>query len=266
MELKDKRIVITGASSGIGLALSKRLIKSGAKVVCVARKEKALKKKFGNSAIIMPCDVTDPVQLDSMIKKVENQLGGIDIFIANAGFGYYGTNGEPDWERDKKIFLTNVISPIYSLQRLSKGRKEPLIYMITISALGKMVLPGFALYNSTKFALDAFVRTYRMEKPKNIKVIPVYPVAVKTTFFNKAGGEDTPIPYPRQSAEFVAWCMEMGLKIGARSVYTSVMFLFRCLISRVFPIDSFIQGFERLRLKRWRQRNYVKLDLSKKMK
>lgn len=257
MELKDKRIVITGASSGIGLALSKRLIKSGARLVCVSRNVKAMKKQFGNRAIIISCDITDPVQLDAMFKRVENLLGGIDIFIANAGFAYYGTNGEPDWEKDKKIYLTNVVSPIYSLQRLSKGRKEPLIFMVTISGLGKMVLPGFALYNSTKFALDAFVRTYRMEKSKNIKLIPVYPVAVKTKFFKKAGGEDTPIPYPRQSMEFVAWCMEMGLKVGARSVYTSIIFLLRCLISRVFPIDLLIQGFERIRLKHWRRKHNI---------
>ncbi|GAA4653620.1 hypothetical protein GCM10023142_07580 [Anaerocolumna aminovalerica] len=254
MELKDKRIVITGASAGIGLALSKRLIKSGARVACVARNEKALQKQFGNKAIIIPCDVSDPIQLDAMFKKAENLLGGIDIFIANAGFAYYGTIGKPDWEKDKKIFLTNVVSPIYSLQRLSDRRKTPLIFMVTISGLGKMVLPGFALYNSTKFALDGFVRTYRMEKPRNVKIIPVYPVSVVTKFFNKAGGKDTPIPYPRQSTEFVAWCMEMGLKTGARSVYTSVIFLLRCIIARVFPIDLFIQGFERIRLKCWRRK------------
>jgi short-subunit dehydrogenase len=259
MELKGKRIVITGASAGIGLALSKRLIKSGARVVCVARNEKAMKKQFGNKSIIIPCDISDSIQLDAMFKKVENLLGGIDIFIANAGFAYYGTTGEPDWEKDKKIFLTNVVSPIYCLQRLSKGRIEPLIYMVTISGLGKMVLPGFALYNSTKFALDAFIRTYRMEKPKNIKVIPVYPVAVNNKFFIKAGGADTPVPYPRQSAEFVAWCMEVGLKVGARSVYTSIIFILRCLISRVFPIDLFIQGFERIRLKQWRFKHNIEV-------
>ena len=254
MELKDKRIVITGASSGIGLALSKRLIKSGARVACVARNEKAMVNQFGNKAVIIPCDVSDPVQLDAMFKKAENLLGGIDIFIANAGFAYYGTIGKPDWEKDKNIFLTNVVSSIYSLQRLSEGRKEPLIFMLTISALGKMVLPGFALYNSTKFALDGFVRTYRMEKPGSIKIIPVYPVATRTKFFNKAGGKDTPVPYPRQSTEFVAWCMEMGLKTGARSVYTSVIFVLRCIIARVLPIDLLVQGFERIRLKHWRHK------------
>ncbi len=93
-----------------------------------------------------------------------------------------------------------------------------------------------------------------MEKPRNVKIIPVYPVSVVTKFFNKAGGKDTPIPYPRQSTEFVAWCMEMGLKTGARSVYTSVIFLLRCIIARVFPIDLFIQGFERIRLKCWRRK------------
>jgi NAD(P)-dependent dehydrogenase (short-subunit alcohol dehydrogenase family) len=142
-----------------------------------------------------------------------------------------------------------VLSPIYTLQKLTAtDRTAPLRFMITVSALGKMVLPGFSLYDATKFALDGFVRTYRMEKPRQVKIIPVYPVANFTPFFRKAGGDGTPIPLlARQFPFWTALCMELGLRVGARAVYPSLVFLVRCLLARVTPIDVLIQLLARVR-------------------
>jgi NAD(P)-dependent dehydrogenase (short-subunit alcohol dehydrogenase family) len=257
MKLEGKRIVVTGASSGIGLAFSRRLAYAGAKVVGVSRSPGDIEAALGHMGVkAVGCDVSDPAQIDAMIEKAKSLLGGIDIFVSNAGFAYYGMIGPPDWKKNESIFAVNVLAPIYILQKLAQDREEPLIYMVTISALGKMVLPGFSLYDATKFAMDGFVRTYRMENPKNIKIMPVYPVAtLKTGFFKKAGGDDTPIPLPPQPVGLVAWCMELGLKAGARSVYTSLAFLIRCLLVRVLPVDLIVQGYEGLRFKAWRKRH-----------
>lgn len=257
MKLEGKRIVVTGASSGIGFALARRLARAGAKVAGVSRSAEAVRAVLGDLGVAaIECDVSKPEEIDRMIAEAETLLGGIDIFVSNAGFAYYGIIGPPDWEKNEQIFRVNVFAPIYILQKLAQGRTEPLIFMVTISALGKMVLPGFSLYDATKFALDGFVRTYRMEKPKNIKVMPVYPVAtLKTGFFKKAGGKDTPIPIPPQPAGLVAWCMELGLKTGTRAVYTSLAFLVRCLLSRVVPVDLVVQFYEGLRFKAWRRRH-----------
>jgi len=190
-----------------------------------------------------------------MLDEATRLLGGIDVFVANAGFAYYGTIGPPDWNKNEQIFKTNVISPIYTLQKLAQNRTEPLVYMLTISALGKMVLPGFALYDATKFALDGFVRTYRMEKPKNIKIMPVYPVGTLQTGFFKKAADRAPVPVPPQPVGIVAFCMEMGLRMGARSVYTSIIFLVRCLLVRVLPVDLVSQGIERVRFSIWRKKH-----------
>ncbi|MGI5891712.1 MAG: SDR family NAD(P)-dependent oxidoreductase [Bacillota bacterium] len=258
MELKGKRIVITGASSGIGWELLKRLVAAEAQVVGVSRDPQRITDEFGDRGIkAIACDVSDPQQVDDMLAKATKMLGGIDIFVANAGIAYYGKIGEADWEKNEQIFKTNVLSPIYTLQKLTeKDRSEPLIYMITISALGKMVLPGFAFYSATKFALDGFVRTYRMEKPKNVKIIPVYPSAVYTPFFRKAGGKDTPMPLlDRQSPSLTAWCMELGLKMGLTSVYTSIIFIVRCILVRVLPVDLIPQAVEKVRFSAWLKRH-----------
>ncbi len=255
MDLKGKRIVVTGASSGIGQAFARRLAKAGARVVGVARNPQYITEALGDLGVqAIGCDVSEPAQVDEMLKKAEEMLGGIDVFVANAGFAYYGVIGPPDWDKNERIFKTNVLSPIYTLQKLAQGRQEKLTFMLTISALGKMVLPGFALYNATKFAMDGFVRTYRMEKPRNIKIMPVYPIGtLKTRFFKKA--DCAPVPVPPQPVGVVAWCMEMGLRVGARSVYTSIVFLVRCLLVRVLPVDLISQAIERIRFSIWRKQH-----------
>lgn len=259
MKLEGKRIVVTGASSGIGLALARRLLHAGAKVVGVSRSPDDIESALGHLGVMaVKCDVSKPDEIDDMLQKAEELLGGIDIFVSNAGIGYYGLIGPPDWAKNENIFEVNVLSHIYILQKLTQERTEPLIFMVTISALGKMVLPGFTMYDATKFALDGFVRSYRMEKPKHIKIMPVYPVAtLKTGFFRKAGGTDTPMPLPPQPVGLVAWCMELGLRARARAVYTSLAFLIRCLLVRVVPVDLAVQFYEGLRFKAWRKRHGV---------
>jgi NAD(P)-dependent dehydrogenase (short-subunit alcohol dehydrogenase family) len=258
MDLKGKGIIITGASSGIGLALLKRLVKAEARIVAVSRHVQNIKEEFADKNVhAISCDVTDPQQIDNMLDEASRILGAIDIFISNAGIGIYGKIIPADWSKTENIFKTNVFAPMYILQKLTEnGPKEDLIFMLTISALGKMVLPGFAFYNSTKFALDGFVRTYRMEKPANVKIIPVYPSAVYTPFFRKAGGDDTPMPLlDRQSAAMVAWCMEQGLRLKLPFVYTSIIFIARSIAVRVLPVDLIPQIIEKVRFSAWLKRH-----------
>ncbi len=265
MDLKDRRIVITGASSGIGLALLKRLVKAEAKIVAVSRHLQDIRQEFADENVYtVECDVSDPQQIDNMLDEAKRILGGIDIFVSNAGVGIYGKIGPADWSKTENIFKTNVFAPMYILQKLTAdGPKEDLTFMLTISALGKMVLPGFAFYNSTKFALDGFIRTYRMEKPANVKIIPVYPSAAYTPFFRKAGGDNTPMPLlDRQSAASVAWCMEQGLRMGLPFVYTSIIFTARSIAVRVLPVDLIPQAIEKMRFSAWLKRHKQDPDLS----
>lgn len=258
MELRNKKVIITGASSGIGKELTKRLLKAGCNIIGVARNREKIEDLFGSSVHAIRCDVSDPDEIDRMLAEAEDYFGKCDIFVSNAGFAYYGEIGEPDWEKNKKIFDTNVLAPIYLLQKLAQDRKENLVFMQTISALGKMVLPGFALYDSTKFAMDGFIRTYRMEKPKNIRVMPVYPVATFSNFWHVAG--DAPMPFPPNTAGYVAWHMEMGLRLNARSIYPSLCFLIRCLIQRILPVDIAIQKIYKLQYNAWKKKNNTKDD------
>lgn len=258
MDLKGKRVVITGASSGLGREVLIRMVRAGARVVGVARNIGKIEEEFGARGVrALSCDVSDPAQVDRMLEEAKALLGGIDVFVSNAGFAYYGPVGRADWSKLELIFKTNVFAPVYILQKLTEnGLEEPLTFMVTISGLGKMVLPGFALYDSTKFAMDGFVRTYRMEKPKNLKIIPVYPVALSTPFFKKAGGPDTPMPLlARQNPKVTAFCMEWAIRLRARALYPSLVFIARCALARVTPVDVLVQLVERPRFHAWRKRH-----------
>lgn len=253
MKLKGKHVVITGASSGIGLLLMRRLKMAGAQVIGVARDVRKIESEFGVQSAIA-CDVSKPGQIDAMVAQARRRLGGIDIFVSNAGCGHYGPIAATDWEKAEHLFQTNVFATIHTLQKLAET-EEKMVFMVTVSALGKMALPGFALYNATKFALDGFLRSYRMEKPKNVRVVPVYPVANHTPFFCKAGGPDTPVPLVRQSAIITAAAMENGLKYNMRAVYPSLLFVLRCLLLRVLPVDVPAQAVEKARFQRWKRRH-----------
>lgn len=260
VELKGKRVVITGASSGLGREIMRRMLSAGARVVGVARNTEPIVREFGElGGMAVSCDVSDPWQLDAMVDEARKLLGGIDIFFSNAGFGYYGPIGKADWEKIEKIYKTNVFAPIYLLEKLTEGGSaQPLTFVITISGLGKMVLPGFTFYSSTKFALDGFVRSYRMEKPRNVKIVPIYPGAIFTPFFKKAGGDDTPMPLlDRQSAKVTAFFIEMGIRMGVRSIYPSLVFIVRCLLARVTPADLLVQLVEYPRFLAWKNRRGI---------
>ena len=253
MKLTGKRVVITGASSGIGLLLMRRLFLKGARVIGVARDVRKIENEFGGKSAIA-CDVSKPKQIDAMIAQARERLGGIDVFVSNAGCGHFGPSASANWEKTEELFQTNVFSSIYTLSKLSE-QEESVVFMVTVSALSKMALPGFALYNATKFALDGFLRSYRMEKPDNVRVVPVYPVANHTPFFCKAGGADMPVPLVRQSAIVTAAAMENGLRYNMRAVYPSLLFVVHSLLSRLLPMNIPVQAVEKARYRRWKRRH-----------
>lgn len=220
MEYAGKNIVITGASSGIGLLLLKELAKMpGTKIIGSARKTESINGLGLNNVEGIECDVSKPEQIDTLLETSFSKLGGIDFFFANAGFGYYGDIGEPNYGKIENIFRTNTLAPIYTLQKLTQMQNgKRFQYIITDSVLAKIVIPGFALYCATKFALDGFMQAYKFEQPKNVILSGVYPVAIKTKFFTKAAS-DTPIPFPAQTPEQVVAAIIKDVRKEKRHIY-----------------------------------------------
>ena len=226
MDLNQKRVVITGAAMGIGKAILTELLKEDVTIVAV---DKLDKKEIMVDSKVTPykCDVSDKEELDRLFDFCIKQMGGIDLFIANAGFGYLEKIEDADWEHIDKIYRTNVYSPIYSHERMIElNRDKESMTVIIASAVGQIPMPGYALYSSTKHALNGFARSFEYENLDGNKLSVVYPIGVKTNFFrNAAGGKDNPVlPKPFQEPETVAKAVMKGIRNDKNRVDTSVLF------------------------------------------
>ena len=254
-ELRDKTIVITGASSGIGKEVLDRLAdpKKNNRVLATSRTIEKL-KGYGSNVTLLNSDVSTQEGVDKLFEKAESMFDKIDVIIANAGAPYYEKFDYVNWDRIQKIFNLNTISPIYTytkyLEHLN-GREGHLAW--TISAMGEMAIPGYALYTSTKFAMKGFQEAVRYEAPKNLKLTAVYPVSTATNFFNVGGnGIDVGRPFPVQKAELVADRMISGIESAKKHIYPCKVWRpSKLLMGIVPPVKTIYCGIEKNRLKRF---------------
>jgi short-subunit dehydrogenase len=235
MELENKRILITGASSGIGLELVRLLLQTdGIKITGVARNIKSLENINSSRFFPLSLDVTAPENIDFMIDEAYTKMGGLDIVICCAGFAYYEKFENRDYGHIKRIYETNVISPLYTLEKFLQKTNGKVSFVVISSALGKFGLPGYALYCSSKYALDGFHDAFRFEPHERLHFMTVYPIGVKTNFWERIH-TDMPLPRPLQSVEITARAIIRGLKKEKQRVYTSKAFRLIWSVNRVLP-------------------------------
>lgn len=235
--VQGKKIVLTGASSGIGLEILKLFAKGeGNTILAVSRHADRL-EGFAPNVIPFVCDVSTKEGVDTLFAKAEELFGKIDLFYANAGFPYYEAFDYVDWGRVKVMFDTNTLSPIYTYAKYVDhldGRPGILAY--TISAIGQMAMPGYAIYSASKFGLEGFQQAIRLEKPKNLQFTCLYPVATDTNFFKVAAdGESFEKPFPVQSPSVVARKMVRGIARGKKTVSPCGLFAFAKALMAVLP-------------------------------
>ena len=251
--ITGKNIVLTGADSGIGYEVLKILAADRSNKILAVDLNQRQMHLFTDNVIPMQCDVSSKEAVDLIFEKAEQELGKIDIFYCNAGYPYYEVMDYVDWERTQRMFETNVYSPIYSYQKYVKhldGRDGQ--FAITISAIGKMAMPGFTTYSASKFAMEGFQQGIRFEIPKNIKLTCLYPIATDTNFFATANKETFERPFPVQSPRVVAKKMVKGLEKGKKSVNPSFLFTLSGVLFAVAPpVKSVYLGLEKAKLKRF---------------
>ena len=187
MEIKDKVIIVTGASMGIGMAAAKELSKRGAKLVLAARskdKINALAQELTDSLAI-ETDMENSESIKNMISETIKKYGRIDVLINNAGRGLYGALENVDPSEYRKIIELNVIGPMIAMQEvIPHMRKQGGGTIVNISSMvSKMYYPHLSAYASTKYALNALSMTSRSELEKdNIIVTLVHPTLTETNF------------------------------------------------------------------------------------
>ncbi|MBQ7741222.1 MAG: SDR family NAD(P)-dependent oxidoreductase [Eubacterium sp.] len=257
--ITEKNIVLTGASSGIGLEVLKLLVKGDKnKILAVSRTSEEKLKDFAENVIPFNADTGSAEGVDSIFEKANEVFGGekIDIFYANAGFPYYEEFNYVDWDRIKRIFDVNTLSPIYTYAKYVEhldGRDGVLAY--TISAIGKMAMPGYALYSASKFGLQGFQEGVRLEKPKNLQFTCLYPIATDTNFFKVANENEFEKPFPVQKPDVVARKMVEGIERGKKFVSPSALFgLSTVLMGVCPPIRTVYWKLEKNKLDRFKNK------------
>lgn len=190
-DLANKRIIITGASSGIGKALTMEAAKRGARVLATARNAERLASvvaeanRAGGDVQQVLADVTEPFDRERIIQAVEQHWGGLDILVNNAGIGATGHFQYAGPERLRKIMETNFFA-VCELTRLAipllKEGNDPAILMIN-SVAGRRAIPSRSEYSASKFALMGFTEALRAELAKDfIEVTTVSPGLTESGF------------------------------------------------------------------------------------
>ncbi len=258
--ITNHNIVLTGASSGIGFEVLKLLAKGNGNVI-LAPSRKATEKLTGFAENVIPFDVDlgSKEGVDAVFEKAAEVFNGekIDLFYDNAGFPYFEAFEYVDWDRIERIFNVNTISPIYTYAKYREhlnGRDGKLAY--TISAIGQMAMPGYALYSASKFGLQGFQEAIRVEKAKNLQFTCLYPVATDTNFFKVAAdGIDFEKPFPVQTPDVVARKMVKGIERGKKHV--SPCFLFgvsKVLMGICPPVRTVYWNLEHKKLLRFKKK------------
>src|SRR5438552_18555007 len=156
MTIKDKVVLITGASEGIGAACAREFRRRGARLSLTARSEGKLKEVGGADSAITAGDVMDPDVRCRVVERTVERFGAIDILINNAGIGMYAPAWKAPLNEAHAMFELNFFAPLAMIQsvvpHMQGSRRGGMIVNIG-SIAGKVSLPWFTLYSATKFAL-----------------------------------------------------------------------------------------------------------------
>jgi NAD(P)-dependent dehydrogenase (short-subunit alcohol dehydrogenase family) len=208
LPLHEQVVVITGASSGIGLVTAKQAARRGARVVLAARNEHDLSRavdeirREGGRAIFVAADVADPDHVERVADLALRQFGGIDTWVNNAAVSMYGRTMElslADMRRQMDVNYWGQVHGSRTAVRHMRPRGGTLINVA--SALADRAIPLQGNYCAAKHALKAFTDALRMELEEEgapIAVTLVKPASIDTPFFEKArtylGVEPQPVP------------------------------------------------------------------------
>lgn len=191
MELKNKIILITGGTSGIGLSAAIELKKKGALVIITGRNEEKLKSEIEKNGFDgYRCDVSLEDEVLDLYSKIKIKYGKLDVLINNAGFGIMSRIESIKLDEFNKVFATNVAGAMLMAREASKifiEQKSGAIINIASTAATKG-FEGASAYSASKFALRGMTECWRAELRKdNVRVILINPSEVQTDFAKNAG-------------------------------------------------------------------------------
>lgn len=243
-KLAGKIALITGGSSGLGLATAQRFIAEGAHVFITGRRQPELEaavKQLGSNATGVRSDVSEIADLDRLFATIKDQKGRLDILFANAGGGAFLPLDQVTEEHFDKYFGINVKGTLFTVQRAVRLMPPGGAIVINGSMVSIKGVPGFGVYAATKAALRSFARTWAMDlKGRNIRVNVVSPGTIVTPAYkNELGMNDAQI---EEFAAQAAATTPLGRTGTPDEIAKAVLFLASDESSYVNGVELFVDG------------------------
>ncbi|MBK7929192.1 MAG: SDR family NAD(P)-dependent oxidoreductase [Bryobacterales bacterium] len=192
MQIRDKVILITGASGGIGAACARELERRGARLTLMARNGEALAKVCGPDVLRIQGDVTNEDDRRRAVEETVARFGRLDVLINNAGVGLYRPTPEVDIDAVRQLFELNLFGALRMVQlalpHLRQNTGDPRGVIVNMGSIaGMLPLPWFTMYSASKWALMGFNEALRIElKHERIGVMLMCPGYVKSGFQDNA--------------------------------------------------------------------------------
>src|SRR3989440_7448933 len=242
-KLEGKTALITGGTSGIGLATAKAFVNEGAYVFITGRREAELAaavKEIGRNVTGVPGDVSNTGDLDRLFAQIKREKGKLDIVFANAGVAQYATFGKITEELYDSIFNINVKGLLFTVQKALPLLADGASIILNASIVGSKGLPANSVYSATKAAVRSFARTWTTElKDRRIRVNAVSPGPIDTPGLNEllASSETG-----QQRAKMIAATVPLGRLGRPDEIAKAVAFLASDDSSYVTGIELFVDG------------------------
>ena len=192
MDFKNKVVLITGASSGIGKQTAIEFAKLGSSIILVARRKNKLEqvenelKQFNVNTLVCVCDVSKKDQVDELSKIVLQKFDSVDILVNNAGFAIYGSVSDLSIDEIESQMETNYFGMIYCVKNfLPLMLKKKSGHIVNVASVGaSFSVPGVSSYCATKFAMLGFSEGLKHELyGTGVGLTVVSPIMVRTPLF-----------------------------------------------------------------------------------
>jgi NAD(P)-dependent dehydrogenase (short-subunit alcohol dehydrogenase family) len=194
VKLEGKIAVVTGGTSGIGLAAARRFVDEGAHVYITGRNQERLDKavaEIGSGVTGVRADSSSAADLDRLYAQIADEQGRVDVVFANAGIGEYASLGEVTEEHFRQIVDVNLLGTLFTVQKALPLLPDEASVILTGSIASIKGFPQFGVYNATKAAIRSFARTWANElKDRKIRVNVIAPGTIDTPVFEYLEGKD----------------------------------------------------------------------------
>jgi NAD(P)-dependent dehydrogenase (short-subunit alcohol dehydrogenase family) len=261
MDVSGRVAAITGASSGIGLAIARHLAREGVAVALGARRAERLEdavrdiRASGGRAQSVVMDVTVEEDVNTFVEQARTAFGRLDIMVCNAGFGYYGTVEETPPDTMRRMMDVNFMGTFLGARAaLPVFRAQRSGHLIFISSIvGQRGIPQMSGYSATKAAQVGFAESLRSEFAETeISVSVVYPVSTETEFrfaMERDFGHSVSGLGPKQSMDDVARAVVACVRRPVPEVYPHRMSRGLAVLNALAPgfTDRMVRKYGRRR-------------------